>query len=72
MIFDDSFSALDYRTDRVLRERISKDLADTTCLIVAQRIGTIKNADRLLFWMMEESSALAPTQKLMKNLRRLS
>lgn len=48
LIFDDSFSALDYKTDKKLREAIKQKLADTTCLIVAQRIGTIKNADRII------------------------
>lgn len=48
LIFDDSFSALDYKTDKELRRRISSDLKDTTCLIVAQRIGTIRNADRIV------------------------
>lgn len=47
-IFDDSFSALDYRTDRRLREALKLATADATTLIVAQRIGTIKDADRIL------------------------
>ena len=45
LIFDDSFSALDYRTDAALRKRLRTDLAGTTCLIIAQRIGTVKHAD---------------------------
>lgn len=48
MIFDDSFSALDYRTDRNLRRALNNELADTTRIIVAQRIGTIKDADAIL------------------------
>lgn len=48
IIFDDSFSALDYKTDRKLRTALEKELSDTTCLIVAQRIGTIKNADKIV------------------------
>lgn len=48
LVFDDSFSALDYKTDRVLREKIKKEIGDTTNIIVAQRIGTIKDADRIL------------------------
>ena len=48
LIFDDSFSALDYKTDRELRENLKTNLADTTCLIVAQRIGTISNADKII------------------------
>jgi len=48
LIFDDSFSALDYRTDAALRAGLKTQLRDTTVLLVAQRIGTIKNADQIL------------------------
>ena len=47
-IFDDSFSALDYKTDRVLRSAIKNETGDSTRLIVAQRIGTILDADKIL------------------------
>jgi ATP-binding cassette, subfamily B, multidrug efflux pump len=47
-IFDDSFSALDYRTDRILRTALKKETGHATTLIVAQRIGTIKDADRII------------------------
>lgn len=47
-IFDDSFSALDYKTDRELRGALKNETADATTLIVAQRIGTIKDADKIL------------------------
>lgn len=47
-IFDDSFSALDYKTDRALRTRLKKEASGTTTLIVAQRIGTIMDADRIV------------------------
>ena len=47
-IFDDSFSALDYKTDSVLRKELKKYTADATSLIVAQRIGTIMNADQII------------------------
>ena len=47
-IFDDSFSALDYKTDAVLRKELKKYTKDATCLIVAQRIGTIMNADKIV------------------------
>lgn len=47
-IFDDSFSALDYKTDSVLRKELKKYTKDATCLIVAQRIGTIMNADKIV------------------------
>ncbi|MGM9651143.1 MAG: ABC transporter ATP-binding protein, partial [Faecousia sp.] len=45
LIFDDSFSALDYKTDAMLRKGLAQQLAGTTCMIVAQRIGTIRHAD---------------------------
>jgi ATP-binding cassette subfamily B protein len=48
MIFDDSFSALDYKTDRALRKQLNTDCQDCTKLIVAQRIGTIRDADRIV------------------------
>ena len=48
LIFDDSFSALDYKTDKELRIAIKQELTNTTCLIVAQRIGTIKDADKII------------------------
>ncbi len=47
-IFDDSFSALDYKTDLTLRKELKKYTKDATTLIVAQRIGTIKNADQII------------------------
>ena len=47
-IFDDSFSALDYKTDRALRSALKKETSGVTSLIVAQRIGTIKDADRII------------------------
>ncbi len=47
-IFDDSFSALDYKTDKVLRKALNEKTAHATKLIVAQRIGTIKNADQII------------------------
>ena len=47
-IFDDSFSALDYKTDSILRRELKKYTKNTTSLIVAQRIGTIMNADKIL------------------------
>ena len=48
LIFDDSFSALDYKTDRALREALRRETAGTTNIIVAQRIGTIKDADKII------------------------
>ena len=48
LVFDDSFSALDYRTDARLRAGLDRELKDTTRLIVAQRIGTIRDADKII------------------------
>ncbi len=48
LIFDDSFSVLDYKTDRVLRDTLRKTCADATRFIVAQRIGTIRDADKII------------------------
>ena len=47
-IFDDSFSALDYKTDAILRHELKEYTKDATTLIVAQRIGTIMNADKII------------------------
>ena len=47
-IFDDSFSALDYKTDYILRKALKENTSDVTSLIVAQRIGTIKDADLIV------------------------
>ena len=47
-IFDDSFSALDYKTDSILRKELKKYTKDATNMIVAQRIGTIMNADKII------------------------
>ena len=55
-IFDDSFSALDYKTDRVLRSVLKKETAGVTSLIVAQRIGTIMDADRIV--VMDEGKVV--------------
>lgn len=48
IIFDDTFSALDYKTDMLVRKQIKEKLEGTTVIIVAQRIGTIKNADKIM------------------------
>ena len=55
-IFDDSFSALDYKTDRILRSALKKETKDATTLIVAQRIGTIKDADHII--VLEEGEVV--------------
>ena len=56
IVFDDSFSALDYKTDKNLRTALKQNLKDTTCVIVAQRISTIKDADVIL--VLEEGVAV--------------
>ncbi|MGN1248801.1 MAG: ABC transporter ATP-binding protein, partial [Candidatus Spyradocola sp.] len=56
LIFDDSFSALDYRTDAALRRGLAQKLRGTTCMIVAQRIGTIRHADRIV--VLDEGRAV--------------
>ena len=48
IIFDDTFSALDYKTDMLVRKKIKENLKDTTVIIIAQRIGTIMNADKIV------------------------
>lgn len=48
LIFDDSFSALDYKTDRILRKELDRACKDATRIIVAQRIGTIRDADKII------------------------
>lgn len=47
-IFDDSFSALDFKTDAALRAALRKEITDATVIIVAQRVGTVMNADRII------------------------
>lgn len=48
LIFDDSFSALDYKTDRIIRKALNEKCKDATRIIVAQRIGTIRDADKII------------------------
>jgi ATP-binding cassette subfamily B protein len=65
-IFDDSFSALDYKTDRKLRSALKRETADTTSLIVAARIGTIKDADRIVVLEQGEVVGIGTHKELMK------
>lgn len=67
MIFDDTFSALDYKTDMLVRKELKAHLNDTTILIVAQRIGTIKNADKILVLHDGEIAGLGTHEDLLKN-----
>ncbi|MEC0234664.1 ABC transporter ATP-binding protein [Paenibacillus kribbensis] len=66
-IFDDSFSALDYRTDRILRSALKKETDHATTLIVAQRIGTIKDADRIIVLDQGEVVGNGTHEELMAN-----
>lgn len=66
LIFDDSFSALDYKTELAVRSRIATDLRGTTCLIVAQRIGTIRHADRIIVLDGGETVGIGTHEELMK------
>lgn len=66
-IFDDSFSALDYKTDKTLRNMLEKECADATKLIVAQRIGTIRDADRIVVLDEGRIAGMGTHDELMKN-----
>ena len=66
-IFDDSFSALDYKTDKNLRKVLNEELSDTTCLIVAQRIGTIRDADKIVVLEQGEVVGIGTHTELMKS-----
>ncbi len=66
LIFDDSFSALDYKTDRKLREELSKTCGDATRLIVGQRIGTIKDADKIIVLDDGQIAGMGKHQDLLK------
>lgn len=66
LIFDDSFSALDYRTDAALREGLAKELPETTKIIVAQRISTVRHADRIIVLDRGEAVGTGTHDELMK------
>lgn len=67
LVFDDSFSALDYRTDAKLREGLVKELPGTTKVIVAQRISTIRHADQILVLDRGEAVGLGTHEELMRS-----
>ena len=67
LVFDDSFSALDYRTDAALREGLAKELPDTTKIIVAQRISTIRHADQILVLDRGAAVGLGTHDELMRS-----
>ena len=66
LIFDDSFSALDYKTDRELRHALKKETAGTTNIIVAQRIGTIKDADQIIVLDEGKIAAIGKHKELLQ------
>ena len=67
LVFDDSFSALDYRTDAALREGLAKELPNTTKVIVAQRISTIRHADQILVLDRGAAVGLGTHDELMRS-----
>ncbi len=67
LVFDDSFSALDYRTDAKLRGKLAEQYKDTTKIIVAQRIGTIRNADKIIVLEKGEIAGCGTHDELMKS-----
>ena len=67
LVFDDSFSALDYRTDAKLREGLAKQLHDITKIIVAQRISTIRHADKIIVLDRGEAVGMGAHEELMQN-----
>ncbi|AIQ52810.1 ABC transporter ATP-binding protein [Paenibacillus sp. FSL R7-0331] len=67
LIFDDSFSALDYKTDRKLRSELKKESSGTTMLIVAQRIGTIKDADKIIVLEAGQIAGMGTHDELMES-----
>ena len=67
LIFDDSFSALDYKTDAALRHGLSKELSDTTKVFVAQRISTIRDADKIIVLERGEAVGIGSHEELMES-----
>ena len=67
LVFDDSFSAMDYRTDAKLREGLAKQLHDITKIIVAQRISTIRHADKIIVLDRGEAVGMGTHEELMQN-----
>lgn len=66
-IFDDSFSALDYKTDKILRRALDRECGDATRLIVAQRIGTIRDADKIIVLDEGRIAGMGRHEELMKS-----
>ena len=66
-VFDDTFSALDYRTDKNLRKALKEETAGTTTLIVAQRIGTIRDADKIIVLDEGQIVGMGTHKELLQN-----
>ena len=66
-IFDDSFSALDYKTDAALRKALNEKVADSTVIIVAQRISTILNADKIIVLDEGKIAGIGKHEELLEN-----
>ena len=67
LVFDDSFSALDYRTDKILRKTLNEKSKEQTKVIVAQRIGTIRHADQILVLEHGKIAGIGTHEELMKS-----
>lgn len=65
-IFDDSFSALDFKTDAKIRAALGREITDATIIIVAQRVGTVKDADRIIVLDNGKIAGIGNHQELMK------
>jgi len=65
-IFDDCFSALDFRTDAALRKALKAEITESTVLIIAQRISSIKNADKIIV-LDEKIAGYGTHRELMEN-----
>ena len=66
-VFDDSFSALDFKTDAMLRAALRKEVKDATVIIVAQRVSTIMDADRIIVLDQERAVGIGTHQELLKS-----
>lgn len=67
IVFDDSFSALDYKTDRKVRENLAEEAKDVTKVVVAQRIGTIMDADLIIVLDDGKAAGIGKHEELLKN-----
>ena len=66
-VFDDSFSALDYKTDAALRHALSQELSDAAVLIIAQRVSTIRDAAKIVVLKGGENSGIGTHDELMES-----